>query len=78
MYSEEWDCVSCFYGNDVGCRKDWWVGHWCYQDVDLVMRWDGVIGNTIITVTLTLSLHTSCGRQKWCRNEKNNTLTGVN
>jgi len=54
MYSDEWDCVSGFYGKDVGCRVDRWVGYWCYRDMDLVMRKDKVIGNTIITVTLTL------------------------
>jgi hypothetical protein len=53
MYSEEWDCVSGFYGKDVGCRVDRWVGYRCYQDVDLMMRWDGVTDTTII-ITLAL------------------------
>ena len=53
MYSEEWDCVSGFYGEEAGCREDRCVGYRCYWDVELVMRWDGVIGNTII-ITLAL------------------------
>ena len=46
--------MSDFYGKVAGYRDGRWVGYCCYQDADLVMRWDGVIGNTIITVTLTL------------------------
>ena len=46
--------MSGFYGKDVERREDRWVEYRCYWSVDIVMKWDGVIGNTVITVTLAL------------------------
>jgi len=45
------------------------------EDGDSTMRWDRVIGNTIITVTLTLGCQAYTDGSKWHWNDEINTLS---